>query len=139
MNMPLCHKCADGLFALNVDCPHKSQTFVGCRRDSRINHWTKTQTLCPILPKAIDVEVIPNNAQCRRTPGEWCEMFGVKVVDPDGWRGRNPTWFTAIPFDMFLSRYCESTTRVLNQTVFRKSRLYRALYKKGVDKSANPC
>lgn len=26
---------------------------------------------------------------CINKPARWCELLGVKVIDPDGWRGKN--------------------------------------------------
>ena len=134
MNIPLCHKCADGLFALNVSCPHKSQTFVGCRRDSRITSHTLACIFCAILPhnRIIDVEVVSTvvvpakrkknpkrkvvNHLTRLTPTEWSDLFGVEVIDPDGWRGAmKPDWNTPITRDMFKTRYQMSTCRVVDK------------------------
>lgn len=132
-NIPLCHKCADALFALNVFCPHKSQTLMGCKRDSRINSYEKAGVLCPLLPPAIDViatlekvpELRPKLEKLKvtrhsakrdvRTPEQWCEFFGVEVVDPDGWRhGHQPSWDTPITRDMFKERYQMSTCRIVD-------------------------
>lgn len=125
MNIPLCHKCVDGLFALNVDCPHKSQTFVGCRRDSRITNHGLACIHCPILPReeeVIDVETVVA-VPVRFKPTKWCDMFGVQVVDPDGWRhGHKPDWNTAITRDMFIERYNMSTTRIVDREKYRRWR-----------------
>lgn len=50
-----------------------------------------------------------------RTPAQWCEFFGVEVIDPDGWRhGHQPSWDTPITRDMFKERYQMSTCRIVN-------------------------
>jgi hypothetical protein len=115
MNIPLCHKCQNALFALNVFCPHKSQTLMGCKLDSRITSYEKASILCSLLPPAI--EVTPKRDI--RTPKEWCDFFGVEIIDPDGWRGTSPSWNTRITRDMFKSRYQASTVRTVDKEKFK--------------------
>jgi hypothetical protein len=48
------------------------------------------------------------------TPQKWSELFGVKVIDPDGWRftssGHPPRpWTDEIGMNEFLDRLCSST------------------------------
>jgi len=51
----------------------------------------------------------------RKTPVEWCASTGVQVLDPDGWRHQSPSWETPITWDMFLSRFNESTVRIVDK------------------------
>ena len=53
-----------------------------------------------------------------RTPAQWCETFGVEVVDPDGWRNNEPSWNTPITRDMFKARYQASTVRTVDAKKF---------------------
>lgn len=48
----------------------------------------------------------------RLTPSEWCEIFGVEMIDPDGWRDAGISYdfpLTAREFFMFFN---ESTARI---------------------------
>lgn len=46
-----------------------------------------------------------------RTPEEWCETYGLRIADPDGWRGADaPDWFAPIGLAEFHRRALESTT-----------------------------
>jgi len=47
----------------------------------------------------------------RRTPEEWCEQYGLIVLDPDGWRTPGaPAWTDPIGLAEFYHRAIESTT-----------------------------
>lgn len=50
-------------------------------------------------------------AMRKRTPDEWCKIRGIKILDPDGWRGPNdPSWDTPIDWMEFSERASRSTT-----------------------------
>lgn len=51
----------------------------------------------------------------KMTPASWCYKTGVEVLDPDGWRQQAPYWEEAITWDMFLSRFNESTVRIVDK------------------------
>jgi hypothetical protein len=53
----------------------------------------------------------------RKTPAQWCEKFGVEVIDDDGWRSgsNSPSWSDPCTQDMFLSRFMVSTTRIVDK------------------------
>jgi hypothetical protein len=55
----------------------------------------------------------------RLLPEQWCDIFGVQVIDPDGWRGTFPSWDTPITRDMFVSRYRTSTVRIVDFEKYR--------------------
>lgn len=65
----------------------------------------------------------------RMTPAQWCEKTGVQVLDPDGWRNDGNkfkiSWEIPIPWDMFLSRFNDSTTRIVDK---EKYLLYKHLF-----------
>lgn len=47
----------------------------------------------------------------RRTPEEWCEAYGLTVLDPDGWRVPSaPAWTDPVGLAEFYHRAVESTT-----------------------------
>jgi len=48
----------------------------------------------------------------RRTPEQWCALYGVRVYDPDGWRGPDaPDWYQdALGLREFSRRAAGSTT-----------------------------
>jgi hypothetical protein len=51
----------------------------------------------------------------RRTPAQWCEFFGLQVIDPDGWPlDGSPSWDTPISGGDFKERCHRSTCRVVN-------------------------
>lgn len=53
------------------------------------------------------------------TPQEWCDLYGMEIRDPDGWRGRNaPTWDQPIGLAEFWERLGTSTARQLNPRAF---------------------
>jgi hypothetical protein len=54
-------------------------------------------------------------------PEDWCKMFGVEVIDPDGWQGTKPDWDTPITLDMFKSRFVVSTTRVSDKAQYKRN------------------
>jgi hypothetical protein len=116
---------------------------MGCKRDARITNHQKACAMCPILPPAIDVvatlekvpELRPKMAKLKttkvsakrdiRTPAQWCEFFGVEVIDPDGWRhGKQPSWNTPITRDMFKERYFMSTVRVADKAKYAQWKHY---------------
>ena len=51
------------------------------------------------------------------TPNEWCEIFGVEVIDADGWRGERD-WQTPIGLREFMWRYNESTVRIVDKELW---------------------
>jgi hypothetical protein len=80
----------------------------------------------------ISTEVMRKGIAMRKTvnpkykkPSEWAELTGVEILDPDGWRNGGPSWETPIPWDMFLSRYNESTVRVVDKVRYKA---YQYLY-----------
>lgn len=44
-----------------------------------------------------------------KTPDEWQEVTGVRVLDPDGWRRDGKSWTEAIPEEEFRQRATWST------------------------------
>jgi hypothetical protein len=60
------------------------------------------------------------------TPDQWCHKTGVKIIDPDGWRGPDCIgWAVPITWDMFLSRFRQSTVSVDDSA---KYLLYKHLF-----------
>lgn len=55
----------------------------------------------------------------RKTPAQWCEKFGVEVIDPDGWDRTDPQCM-AYPLrqDQFIERYQRSTCRVIDRAKY---------------------
>lgn len=50
----------------------------------------------------------------RRPPEEWCESYGLVVLDPDGWRSPDaPDWHEPISLAEFWERVARSTTNGL--------------------------
>jgi hypothetical protein len=115
---------------------------MGCRRDSRINDSSKAGYLCPLLTPAIDLtaseKIAAKTDQCisvegikssngnRKTPAEWCEKFGVRVIDPDGWDRTNPKCMSyPITQDMFIDRFQRSTAGVVDR---EKYKVYQHLF-----------
>lgn len=39
-----------------------------------------------------------------RTPDEWCDLLGARVMDPDGWRDGSREWWEPISREEFDSR-----------------------------------
>ena len=122
MNFPLCYKCADSFWAKDVLRQGNSLRFRGCQEDSRIRTYDEAKEHCPLLTKAIDVKTVkveptPKKVSgVRLKPTEWCKVFGVEVIDADGWRDRwGLSWDTAITRDMFIPRFMGSTTRVIDR------------------------
>ncbi len=116
----MCCKCTDGLFARDIRGAHYGQEFRGCRVDSRITDYDAAEVMCPLnvedrLNSNIKVMTETLNNMRRLKPVTWCVMFGVEVIDPDGWRDNKSNWETPITRDMFLARYRISTTRVVNR------------------------
>lgn len=57
----------------------------------------------------------------RKTPAQWCEKFGVQVLDPDGWDRTDPNCMSyPISQDMFIKCYQLSTCRIVDSDKFRK-------------------
>lgn len=107
MNAPLCYNCKDGLFALDVFDPHKGKIYRGCACDSRITDYVKASTLCPLLSKPMQVGCSKTNL---KTPAQWCEKFGVTVLDPDGWDRSDPKCMDyPINQDEFIAKFHQST------------------------------
>lgn len=47
-----------------------------------------------------------------RTPEEWCKVFRVEIMDPDGWRSEgDPKWTDPISAEEFKQRMWISTIR----------------------------
>ena len=46
-----------------------------------------------------------------RPAAEWCEVYGVEVLDPDGWRHDRTPWDAPITSESFLERAMVSTIR----------------------------
>jgi hypothetical protein len=70
--------------------------------------------------KRIHFEELPMpscSRENRKTPAQWCEKFGVEVIDDDGWRSgsNSPSWSDPCTQDMFLSRFMVSTTRIVDK------------------------
>ena len=56
-----------------------------------------------------------------RTPAQWCEFFGVEVIDPDGWNRYDPNCMSyPISQSMFIECYQKSTCRIVDSDKFRK-------------------
>jgi hypothetical protein len=47
------------------------------------------------------------------TGGSWSEIFGVEIIDDDGWRAASVKWETPISLKQFCKFYVESTVRFL--------------------------
>ena len=46
------------------------------------------------------------------TPDNWCMLYHVQVLDPDGWRGANhKLWSVPITLEEFIERFNRSTAR----------------------------
>jgi hypothetical protein len=44
------------------------------------------------------------------SPSDWCAILGVRVIDPDGWRGKDPKPFDEpVGLDEFVRRCWPST------------------------------
>ena len=43
------------------------------------------------------------------TTAEWCQRFGTKILDPDGWRRDNTPLEFLLDEEEFLTRWAEST------------------------------
>lgn len=57
----------------------------------------------------------------KRTPEEWCEAYGLRVLDPDGWRAPgDPGWFEPITLVEFHERALVSTTDGLVSGAFER-------------------
>lgn len=53
----------------------------------------------------------------KRTPDQWCEEYGVDILDPDGWREEDsPAWDEPITLVDFHRRVSISTARVMGRT-----------------------
>lgn len=105
---------ADEIMALE----HQLHTTVGSACSEHILRFglntRKAERASTTLPAPlIENKRIENK---RMTPKQWSELFGVEVIDPDGWRnGSNITWLTPITQDMFIARYNASTVRVIDR------------------------
>jgi hypothetical protein len=53
------------------------------------------------------LEFLIYNANAERTPKEWCELLGTRILDWDGWQYQN----TDQPLGLaeFIHRYCQCT------------------------------
>lgn len=51
------------------------------------------------------------------TPQDWCDHFGVTILDPDGWRYGSPygckSFFDPLNREDFLRRYALSTATIM--------------------------
>lgn len=122
MNQPMCNRCIHAFYAKDRLRAGASLTFRGCQEDSRIQTWDEAITLCPLQEtQQPTVQEDIWSRETRKFPHEWCTLFGVEVVDPDGWRGRYAIpWDVAITLDMFVSRYRVSTCRIVNRERYAK-------------------
>ncbi len=52
------------------------------------------------------------DSQGLKDSDEWCDLMGLKVIDPDGWDRGNfeKSWSEKTSFDEFMRRYNESTS-----------------------------
>jgi hypothetical protein len=56
-----------------------------------------------------------------RTPDMWCEIYGLAVVDPDGWRGEGaPDWEQPLTLPDFASRFNRSTVAGMTEQQQRR-------------------
>lgn len=54
-----------------------------------------------------------------KTPAEWCAIFGVEVIDPDGWDRKDPNCMSyPITQDQFIEKYQRSTVGVVDRAKF---------------------
>jgi len=66
--------------------------------------------------KAARVDTVPQpTKRDLRTPTQWCDFFGVFVIDPDGWRDRELSFYEPITCDMFLDMFRRSTVKIVDQ------------------------
>lgn len=73
---------------------------------------TTTKVLLPGLRKTVEIVEIPPLL----TPEEWCAVTGVRIMDPDGWRGpEGRPWDDRIDKTEFQLRASVSTTNALQR------------------------
>jgi len=54
-----------------------------------------------------------------KTPAEWCEKFGVEIIDPNGWNRKNPNSMEIpISCQTFRDKYWLSTTHIADRTKY---------------------
>lgn len=81
---------------------------------------------------AIEFAVAPERLapDMKLTPGEWCRAYGVRVLDPDGWRAEGaPEWVEPITLVEFERLAGKSTTDAASpgwEGVSRDARLCEA-------------
>lgn len=93
----------------------------GALPDFTAEDWEKLRRFAPGLVDAIlgarpverreRVVSVPESAELR-TPEEWGELYGVDIMDPDGWRSADaPAWTEPITLADFYERALRCTVR----------------------------
>jgi hypothetical protein len=56
-----------------------------------------------------------------RTPEVWCEIYGLAVMDPDGWRGEDaPSWEQPLTLPEFAARFNRSTVAGMTEEQYQR-------------------
>lgn len=56
----------------------------------------------------------------KRRPEDWCRIYKVLILDPDGWRKvGSPSWDTPIDEEEFIDRMSVSTITAYGDNSFR--------------------
>lgn len=83
--------------------------------------WERLREFAPGLvdafltarPVVARERVVNSDESCEKLPPEqWCERYGVNIIDPDGWRSKDaPDWTDPITLVEFYQRATQCTVR----------------------------
>lgn len=80
-----------------------------CRVNPRTGQQERLDGKSPWYP-GDDLRPMLENRETKKTPDEWCQELGCKIMDPDGWRTQTAPSFTQpITLEEFQKRFGQST------------------------------
>jgi len=104
-------------FEKNISTHSISQLLETDKREQECNKMARD--IAREVAQSLPTIPIPAN---NYTPSDWCLMFGVEIIDADGWSS-DFDYSHPCGFVEFARRYCESTTRVYNYDIYNRSAL----------------